>query len=236
MPNTRKTLVFTNKNYKNNNVNTIQRGRKFNKQRRSRSRTPRRSISRSRSRSRTSIRKNIKYGPIDGFLHRIWSKSTSLIIDPYTYIGIIIFSILIYIHQFHIDDSAVNSFIKTVKKNDSLKPFADWFENNINKFFALIMVLYQSLQISPKYRYFTTLISFMLILLLPTLNVATYSMALFGSILYHKMKYKMDKIVILSIFLLAAIWFYYEDLMKYHNKNINPSVRPKRDADDVIEA
>lgn len=227
-----KTVVFTNKKHSTN----VQTPRRQPRRSRSVGRNTHRSRSRSRSRSRTPHRKQIKYGPIDGFLHRLWIKLSHVFFDPYTYLGMIIFSLLIYIHHFHVDDSAVNSFLKTIKKNDSLKPFAEWFESNINKFFALIMVLYHSLQISPKYRYLSTLIFVLLVLLLPNLSITTYSMALFGSIIYHKLKKKTDKFLIISLYLLATLWLYYEDIMKYHNKNTTTTTRPRRDADAEAEA
>lgn len=162
-----KSLTFTNANYKNQNYAPRPR------QSRPRSRTPlrRRSVSRSRSRSRSSNKP--KFGAIDGFFHRIFQKMSSLMIDPYTYIGLALMSILMYVHYFHIDDSAVNSIVKTLKKNESTKPLADWLDANINKLFAILMLLYHSIQIPSKYRYFSTLLSMMLILLLPSLSIVT---------------------------------------------------------------
>jgi len=224
MPKMQKSITFVNKKYQQRSMPDQRQARG---RMRTRSKTPRRARSRSRSRSRTPIRK-VKYGLIDGFFQRIFSKFSLVLIDPYTYIGLLLMSALMYIHYFHVDESAVNSFVKTLKKSDSTKPFAEWIEKNINKIFAIVMMLYHSIQISSKYRYFTTLISLILILLLPTLSIATYSLIIFGLVFYHKLKKRADKFIILLCYFVTASWFYYDDIIKFHSK----STRVKREAFD----
>nr|BBV14750.1 hypothetical protein 2 [Barley aphid RNA virus 2] len=225
MPKFQKSITFVNKKYRKQQQNAMP----MHAPRRSRSRTPSVRRSRSRTRSRTPKRTTIKYGTIDGFINRIMNKFSTILVDPYTYIGLALMSMLMYIHYFHIDDSAVNSVVKTLKKNDSTKTFAEWIENNINKMFAIVMLIYHSFQIPVKYRYFTTLLSMITIFLLPSLSIVTYSATIFGVVMYHKMKKRSDKFIILIFYVLTMSWFYYDEILKYHSK----TTRVKRDLNDT---
>ncbi|APG77670.1 hypothetical protein [Hubei Wuhan insect virus 9] len=221
MPKFQKSITFVNKKYKKQNALPM-------RPRRSRSRTPSVRRNRSRSRSRTPKRTTIKYGVVDGFINRIMNKLSSILVDPYTYIGLALMSSLMYIHYFHIDDSAVNSIVKTLKKNDATKAFAEWVDGNINKIFAIIMLLYHSLQIPIKYRYFTVLLSMITVFLMPSLSIVTYSATIFGVVMYHKMKKRTDKFIILLFYVAIMSWFYYDEIIKYHSK----TTRIKRETEN----
>lgn len=88
----------------------------------------------------------------------------------------------------------------------------------INKMFAIIMLIYHSFQIPIKYRYFTTLLSMITIFLMPSLSIVTYSATTFGVVMYHKMKKRSDKFIILIFYAVIMSWFYYDEIIKYHSK------------------
>jgi hypothetical protein len=242
MPRNQKSLVFTNRNYQNNAYEKLPLRRSRSK----RSNTPRRSRSRSRSMSRSrsvslktrKTKTRINYGPIDGFVHRFISRFGAIIFDPYTYVGIALLSILMYIHHYHIDDSAINGVVSKLKGNDSTKPFGEWIEKNVNKIFALTMILYHSIQIPLKYRYFTALISIFFVLLMPALSLVNYACFVFSLVLYHKMRNRVDKFFIIFLFIILTSWVYYDDILKFHLKTANSTAtinsRPKRDSDDTV--
>ncbi|QIX02861.1 putative protein P4 [Fragaria vesca associated virus 1] len=156
------------------------------------------------------------YGYIDGFVHRFMTRLFLVMSEPFVLIMMSALIMLIYIHHYHVEDSYIDKISKKLNETETTRPIANWINENTNRMFGIVMCLIASTQVPAIYTYSTLLISIILILVLPKQNIIVYFTTTMILVLYHKLKLKTDRIVIIVVYIAINIIVYYDDIVKYH--------------------
>lgn len=128
---------------------------------------------------------------------------------PPVLISILVIIALIYSHEFDSKNSHLSKLISKITANESLKPFGDWINDNLKKFYGLLMLIPLYFEIPNKHRILILCGLAAFIVLSNPLHYYYYLIISVSLFLYFKLNTNSHKLVI--ILLLCVTFFLQND-------------------------
>lgn len=140
------------------------------------------------------------------FLSRSLASISSSFSEPHIMFLVLVLMLLIFLHKSNPEASLIKTVTKKLNQNDSLKPIGEWVDKNSEKFLGLLIVFCTYFALPASISSALSLISVLLVILLPSQTVVVYGFFSVLSILYFKLKTKKDKYIILGLGFIFLIY------------------------------
>lgn len=127
---------------------------------------------------------------------RVARRVNSIIMQPQLVITLVAIALALYIHHYHVDESIITKVVKKLKNNKTTTRLGFWVEENVPRFFGMVVTTAISFTSSTEYGLTISLLAALAIVMLPAMNVASYVItALFG-LLFFKLRRPNDRYMI----------------------------------------